>query len=301
MTEKNHKKAGEGRRMGKGGLSPVDPKTNGQLDATLAKLQRSIAEREAAHQYQFPLWPEPQRGFPNSVVRSALFPAVRVRGEKALRDVPIASQKGYTITYTGMPLTQADGDVYEAIMHMARGQPEGNRVLFSRYSLLRLMGRSTGSTDHERLLQSLKCMSASAVQIDTVGENGKRRLYWGSLLPSGAFDEESGLFSVQINRDLAKFFERDFTLVEWEERRALARKPLARWLHGYYSSHARPHNVTVALLAKLSGSKTENLRAFRQNVKAALQELVRIGFLRSYHITPADHVHVERADKALPA
>jgi hypothetical protein len=273
-----------------------------KLSKTLAKLQRAVTQREAAKMYQLPLWPEPERGFPNEIIRSALFPAVRVRGKLFLDSVPIASTKGYAITYTGAPLTQADGDVYEGVMHLARGATEGNRVVFSRHSLLKLIGRKTSGTDHNRLIKSLKCLSASAVTIERTGEDGKRRLYWGSLIPSGAFDEATGLFSVEVNRDLVKLFERGFTRIEWDERYKLAGKPLARWLHGYYASHTKPFALSVAFLAELSGSETATLYKFRQNLKAALAELVRVGFLDTWSITARDLVEVVRtaSPEALP-
>jgi TrfA protein len=108
-----------------------------------------------------------------------------------------------------------------------------------------------------------------------------KRLFWGSLLPHGALDENSGQYVVEINRDLAKLFDRGFTQIDWEQRRMLRRKPLAQWLHLYYSSHAKPHPVSVAWLHHKSGSKMASMRAFRQTLKAALDEIQKAGAIVS--------------------
>jgi hypothetical protein len=275
-----------------------------KLTKKLNELGRAVKEREAAKQYQMPLWAEPERGFPNELIRSALFSASKGGDGELLEDVPIASTKDYAITYRGGRLTQADLDVFEGVMHFARGTPEGNRVVFSRHGLLKLIGRKTGNTDHKRLLKSLNCLTATAVTIrKTDASTGSSRLFWGSLLPQGAFDEETGFFSLVVNRDLAKLFDRGFTRVEWGQRHCLARKPLAKWLHLYYASHAQPFAVSVAFLMEQSGSRTEETKAFRQNLKSALGELVTIGFLAEWHITERDLVDVLKASptvKALP-
>jgi len=265
------------------------------LAHALSRVEETVARREAAKIYQFPLWPEPDRGLPNEIIRSALFPAVRVRGDKFQENVPIAAHKGLTITYTGAPLTQSDLDIFEGVMHLARGTPENHWVKFSRHSLLKLIGRSTGKSDHDRLQRSLQCLAASVVIIHRDGEGGqKARVYWGSLLPQGAYDEASGLFAVKIDRELVKLFERGFTRVQFEQRHKLRKKPLAQWLHLYYSSHQTPFPVSVAFLAEKSGSDTQNLKHFRANLRAALDELVKLDFFSRYLITKGDVVEVER-------
>src|ERR1700722_4800427 len=84
------------------------------LQATLDRVRAHDAKRESAKIYQFPFWPEPDRGIPNEFSRSALFAATQARHRKTVTAEVIASQDGYVITYTGQRLDQTHLDVYEA-------------------------------------------------------------------------------------------------------------------------------------------------------------------------------------------
>lgn len=261
-----------------------------QVAKTIERMQRVAEQREAAKIYQLPFWPDPTRGVPNEIIRSALFAAIQAQGRDYLDNAEVACQDGYSIMFTGQRLDQSHLDVFEGVMHIARGTHEGNRITFSAHRLLRLIGRNTGKSDHDWLHRTLKQLTATAVEIKDTRSN---RLFWGSLLPRGAADTESAKYVVEINRDLARLFDRGFTQVDWEQRRLLRRKPLAQWLHLYYSSHAKPHAVSVTWLRDKSGSKTASLRAFRQNLRAALGEITAVGVIESWELID-DLVHVVR-------
>lgn len=270
------------------------------MNAIIARVQKDAERREAAKVYQMPLWPEAARALPNEIIRSALFSAIRARPTEALKSFPISSVQGYDITYTGMKLDQSHLDVFEAVMHYARGTHEGNKVQFTLREILGLLSRSKGKTDRVWLKETLQRLTATSV---IVTRNGKQE-FWGSLLPQGSYDDEKKRFTVEVSRPLAKMFDRGFTRVQMEQRVELRRKPLAQWLHLYYASHAAPYAVSVALLCELSGSKTKSLRHFRQNLRNALPELQKLGVIESWRIDPtSDLVHVYRSKEraALPA
>ena len=258
-----------------------------RLQKSLDTLGKGIAKREEAKIYQFPLWPEPKRGIPNDFARSALFSARKSVGSEHLRNELIFSQGNIVITYTGARLTQDHLDVYEGIMHLARSQPEGDFLYCSERGLLKLIDRKTGGADHKRLLLTLGDLTATSVTIRH--KDGK--VYWGSLLPEGVSDEQTGMFKMRINRALIKYFEKGFTLVEQAQRKALARSPLAKHLHGWLASHAKPYPATVDYLYRLSGSETKQLKHFRANMKKALDRLVDVGALESWTIDKNDMVH----------
>ena len=75
------------------------------------------------------------------------------------------------------------------------------------------------------------------------------------------------------------------TWVDFKQRAALKRKPLAQYLHGYYSSHKNPYPVKIETIYNLSGSKNKRPTNFKIKVDLALSELVKIGFLNSYEIS----------------
>jgi hypothetical protein len=262
-----------------------------KLEQRLNRLSKNIAARESAKIYQFPLWGDSQRGIPNEFARSALFAAIHGKSREYLSDHPIFSQNGFTITYTGVRLTQAHLDVFESIMHLAREVPEGNTVRFTANGLLKLIGRGVGKSDHVRLLKTLKELTATAVSIKR--ESGE--VYWGSLLPEGAAKPLHGFYMVAINRDLIKLFKRGFTMIEWQQRKALSRKPLAQALHVWLCSHDKPYPVTVQYLHDITGSNTKELRYFRYRLKAALDELKSIGVLADWYIDEVDKVYFVKA------
>jgi hypothetical protein len=262
-----------------------------ELARSFRRIHQSIDERESATIYQLEMWPDKQMGVPNEISRSALFAAIQAKARTYLDNQQIASQAGFQIAFTGQRLDQDHLDVFEGIMHIARGVHEGNKIQFTAHSLLKLIGRSTGGDQHKWLLRRLQHLTATSVAIVKDGQ----RVFWGSLLPKGAAQIDTGQYVVEISRDLAKLFGRGFTRIEWEQRRKLHRKPLAQWLQLYYASHAKPVPVSVDFLRTTSGSATQSLRKFRQNLKAALNQIKRVGVLSAWHIDPrTDLVHVTR-------
>jgi len=251
------------------------------LTQLVERMARDARERDAAKVYQLPLWPDPVRGVPNEIIRSALFAAIQAQGREYMDGVEIASQDGFRVRYTGQRLDQSHLDVFEGVMHVARGTHEGNKVRFSAHGLLRLIGRNTGKSDHAWLNRALHHLTATSLEIRDAGSN---RVFWGSLLPRGAADADTIQYVVEINRDLAKLFDRGFTQIDWSQRRRLSRKPLAQWLHLYYSSHARPHPVSVAWLRDKSGSRNGAMRSFRFKLRAALDEIRMAGVIVEWKI-----------------
>jgi hypothetical protein len=271
---------------------PLFPEIQAAIDRVTAEHER----RESAKIYQLPMWREPERGVPNEFSRSALFAAIQAKGRSYLDNEQIASQQGYTISYTGRRLDQTHLDVFEGIMHIARGTHEGNVIRFSAYKLLKLIGRDTGSSQHKWLYRTLNHLTATSVSICKDGQ----AVFWGSLLPKGCGKLNSGEYAVEITRDLIQLFDRGFTHIDWEQRRRLRRKPLAQWLQLYYSSHARPYPVTVEFLHEKSGSSTKCMRKFRQSLRAALTEIQAVGAISDWRIDETGKVHVTRG-VALPA
>ena len=165
---------------------------------------------------------------------------------RMLRKELVSTQDGITIRYTGAQLDQADLDVWEQALHLARTQALGTKCYFTAHGFLKALGRQTGKSGHKWLAEALARLSATSVEI-TAG----RRTYFGSLIEEGMRDEETGRYVVEINPKLARFYGRSqWTQIDWEQRQALRRKPLALWLHGFYASHAKPYPLRVGLSAQ---------------------------------------------------
>lgn len=252
--------------------SAVRPRqTLAPTDLLAGMRQRSI-ERALADP-QLPLWPEPVRGVPNGVLRSALFGAIKRGKRRFMEREPIACLKGVSIIYTGPRLDQSDLDVWEGALHLARTVRLGNRIEFTEKRFLRLIGRggpsgdNLGKSDREWLRKVLARLTATAVEV-TQGPS----TYGGSLIDEYFRDNTSSRYVVVLNPHVRALFNRDgHTWVDWSIRHALIGHPLAQWLHGFYSTHAAPIPYRVETLHRLCGSESgERAKSGAERHKAIL-------------------------------
>lgn len=228
--------------------------------------ERSPITVPAAMKPIFPLWPESVRGVPNSILRSALFGAIR-RGRRVfIQREPLATMEGLTVIFTGPRLDQADLDVWEQCLHLARTGGLGCRLQFAAHRFLRAIHRSTGGKDVEWLRNAFARLASPVVEI----RDGKRS-HFGAMLTQGARDDETGHYMIEINPDIAMLYGIDgWSCVEWEQRQRLKSHPLAQWLHGFYSTHAQPFALRVGTLHRLCGSEVALVSDFKKALRHAL-------------------------------
>jgi hypothetical protein len=272
------------RRKEKEKMSSTEPAPK-DLTESLERLGRAIAEkteRKSLHPnttapepkptaqiVQLPIWPEPIRGAPNTFLRSALFSAIQGKTRSAFKNQLLGSMQGVSVKYTGWQLDQSDLDVWEQAVHTARIHPLGNICHFKANAFLKALGRSNGKRDYVWLDDAITRLVACAVEI----RNGKK-VFTGSLLSSCIRDETTGAYKLTLDPETIRLYGgENWTGIEWEQRQTLRGKPLALWLHGFYSSHAQPYPLKVETLRELSGSATKEPRKFKQNLKAAFADL----------------------------
>ena len=243
-----------------------------QGDGAAADAAAGAATPTAAPQQPAPLapvklpqWPDGMRGVPNVALRSALFGAIRRGRRTFLQRVPIACPDGMKVLQTGPRLDQADLDVWEMSLHIARHDPLGVRVQFTAHGFLTAIGRCTGKSDHEWLKGAFARLASTVVEI-TDGQ----KTYFGPLIHHGVRDDATGQYVIALNPALVAIYTRDsWTGIEWAVRRRLKSQPLAQWLHGFYSTHAAPYAYSVARLRELCGSENSSLRDFRRELRSA--------------------------------
>jgi hypothetical protein len=244
--------------------------------------KKSLAKSPKPKQLSLELWPDAVRGVPNAILRSALFGVSQSRQLHKARTL-VAAVDGYEIRFKGETFNQTDLDVWETLLHLARLQPLGTEVEFTANSLLKVLGRGVGKSQHEQLKEELMRLIAGAVEITWTKQ---QKAFAGALVSSYFRDDETGRYVVKFNQDMAKLYGMGYTNIDWSERQALGKDNLAKWLHGHYSSHAAPYPYKVATLKKWSGSTVERLGDFRKQLRAALDKLVAIGCIKSWTIDP---------------
>jgi hypothetical protein len=262
---------------------------NTDIFATLERMKETAQQREATEIIQLPFWPEPKRGTPNSLIRSALFSAVQGKDRQYLEKATLYSQQGITVRYTGKQLNQEDLSLWETLVHLAKEHPLGDVCTFTAHGILKSLGLSTGGEQHTRLHDGIIRLTACAVEI-----SHERKKYFGSLIESGAKDELTSHYTIKLNRQLIRLYDESaWTAIDWKQRLQIRKKPLAQALHAYYSSHRTPYPIKLATLQKLTGSRNAQTASFKRQCRAALDELVKIGFLESHSIED-DTVTVKR-------
>jgi hypothetical protein len=122
---------------------------NTDIFATLERMKETAQQREATEIIQLPFWPEPKRGTPNSLIRSALFSAVQGKDRQFMKEATLYSQQGITVKFTGEQLNQEDLSLWENLVHLAKEHPLGNVCTFTAYGILKSLGLSTGGKNHK--------------------------------------------------------------------------------------------------------------------------------------------------------
>ena len=122
------------------------------------------------------------------------------------------------------------------------------------------------TTTYTRLLR----LRANAIEL-----RQGRYTYVGGLIDDVVIDNDTDEYVVCLNAKLQTLFAPDqFTLIDLAVRQALTGKPLAQWLHGFYSTHAKPFPLAVATLHSLCGSESKHVREYKKDLRKALEALV---------------------------
>jgi hypothetical protein len=235
---------------------------------------------------------------PNACFQSALFGMVARGRRKYLNGQRIVSFKGLTISYTGEQLDQGDLDVFIHAVHLTAQEKDNRRpdglVHFSVRGFLSAIGRKPGKSGQQWLLNSIRRLSASNVEIRFEGNQpySTYNVYGGSLINDYFYDPGRKRYYLRVNSNLGALFDLGWTQLCWQQRLQLSGN-LNRWLHGLYSS-TQPYPIKVNSLLILSGSSCERLRKFREQLKKALNDLVKTGAIKSWGIDNEDKVHVYR-------
>ena len=280
----------------------ADPKpkpeiTDPDLAGALARLGAAIEANPTKHEpepppsakvIQLPLWPEAAPGMPNPVIRSALFPAIKSKDRRLLDNEKIAALEGVEIIYSGRQLNQQDFDVAVAVFNLARNHPLGTVCHTSAHGLLKKLQWATGKAQHVQLHDTLLRLSNNFRVI------GRRYEFWGAVIDGGIRDKLTKRYKLRVNPEIHILFGQGWTQIDSAIRRKLRGKELALWLQTQFASHRDPstHPYSVEKLRELSGSRTKDLKRFRQALRRALDELQATGAIANWEIDSRDLVRV---------
>lgn len=241
---------------------------------------------------QLKLWPVPTNTIPNTVLRGALFSVAKLR-PRYDKMAPIASVTGVEVRFMGERFNQTDLDVWEALVQVARDQPFGSEIRFNVKTLLRTLGRQNGKTQRDQLHDEIMRLCAGTVQIEWLNTDIE---FFGHLINGGLRDKKTGEYVVQLHPKLLEMYAMGYTYIDPVQRTALGSSNLARWLHAFYSSHAKPHAYKVATLRELCGSERD-LRFFRADLKKTLDMLKEVEAIDDWQIDQGDKVVIQKTPR----
>jgi len=269
------------------GITPKPRKSHTTKGRTLTE----VSEIRTGVPLQLNFWPDEVRGVPNAALRGALFSISKER-EMAKKRQRLATVDGYQIMFKGERYNQRDLDLWEMLLHIGRQQPYGKHIEFIASDLLKGLGRTTGGADYEELKEDISRLMSGVVEI-TFADT--KETFIGSLIHNAYREETTQRYALVFDEKMRKLYDAGYTHVDWEQRTKLKDNSLAKWLHGFYASHASPLRYKVETIKGLCGSTTERLTDFRKALRTALGKLKEVGAITSWTIdAKSDLVTVRR-------
>lgn len=262
---------------------------HGQGTLLLSELENSLPAKVV----KLPIWPEAVRAVPNGVLRSALFGAIRRGPRRYMKHERIAALEGIEIYYTGERLDQGDLDLWEVVLQAVRFQNLEDECRVTAYQLLKGLGKTDTGGNRQVLHSRMLRLKANGVEV----QQG-RFAYIGSLIDEVYRDKVTLEYVIRINPKLRTLYEPDqYTQVDWAVRCELNGQPLAKWLHGFYASHAQPYPISISKLHELSGSEAGEQWKFTQTLRKNLDSLVKASAIHGQpfsYLIQNDIVHTNK-------
>jgi hypothetical protein len=294
-------------------MSSAEPRPQSRdLTESLERLGRTIAEKAERDRRQSdptePQQPQPPakilqfslpfgdetRAAANPLVRSALFAAIQGKDRQLLNDCEIATVEGWKMIFSGEQFNQDDKDTLMQLVFMAKHKPIGDYVTIPAHAILKGLGRDVGGKAHQTLKEEIERLVKGTLKLE-----GKQHDYIGHLIDDAAQDKTSKYWVFRFNPRFASLFADDsYTLIDWNQRKKLKGKDLARWLQLELATHAAPFARSVDYYREKSGSRAKSLRHFREALRRALNNLKASGDIAEWSIDTADLVTIERTPSA---
>lgn len=253
------------------------------LNKSLENIKKIMKERNQSKIVSLPGWVESKLAAPNAVFRSGLFPALNKKiPRRFLKALKLGSVSGLEVIFTGEQFDQSDLDVYLELINLAKSQDLGTLINFSAHSLLKALGRSTGSSDHKWLHSVLIRLRGGTIEIT---DRSKR--YIGGLIEGGERDEITKRYKFHISPGLSVLFGFGmWAAIDRDQRHTLKSDSVAKALHAYYSTHVGPCYHNYETLAGIVGLVNKSSRHVKGALIAAHEKLKLIGFLLDYVANP---------------
>lgn len=285
-------------------MKPMSSMSRLKLETqTIAAAERRIARSSMSQEEmgqaksisKIPTWHNLYRDLPNLIIRSSLFAAICNGKHPSLEKAKINTPEGTSIIYSGPQLNQIDLGVWATVVNLAKSKNFGSPLKTSNYQIRAVMGLKGGGASEKVLKVSLARLSSG--EIETYIKESQ--CYKGKLIDRVEYEKNGRGMIIILNPELATLLNSDrFTRVDWKIFKALQKKPLAQWLHLFYSSHANPFALRIETIRQYCGSKSIHKNKFSQQLRKALEELNTVYTLNEKFFTCTINDGLVRVTKA---
>ena len=210
---------------------------------------------------------------PNIILRSSLFSASKTHGaeDQPVRDFEINTYGNDTkISMTGYrQFSQLDLDLVLQI-NLLQQQQDNPTIEVTQYKIIKNTKESKGHQTYLQIKEQLEFLQNASIKIKI----GKIE-FIGSILNNAYFNDETQTYIIEPNPKLMPFYKNNnWTGLDTNIRKQL-KTNLAKWLHGFYSSHINSGiPLKLDTIYKLSGSTDTNIRRWTtKRLKDALLNL----------------------------
>jgi hypothetical protein len=236
----------------------------------------------------------------NTFARCPVFAAVNERG--FFKDWTVIYDDGkIKVEIKGDQLNQDDKDTFIHLLMKALEYPLGRDISFSVNEMLEGMRKHNHKDQRIKVFQEVDRLVTTSVRFTMAGKGS----YVGHFLDDARtplnqqdLPQHQRNITYRVNPKLARFFSPDlYTLFNYEDRLKLGRNCLAKWLHLWVIGHADQYPHKVETIREKCGSKTKDLKKFRQMLRASLDVLEGAGIITAWQIND-DLVHMQRTPSA---
>jgi hypothetical protein len=182
---------------------------------------------------------------------------------------------------------------------MAVNTPLGIDVFQPVNSVLKGLNRSTQQEQRRQLFEQISRLVSTTVRLKLKDVRYEGHLVDDVSTPQDQFGEcrTKRRLAYRINPKFARFYaEAAYTLFDAKERLKIKGRgsELAKWLHLWVIGHAEQYPHKVETIRNLCGSSIKELKAFKQQLRRALDLLREAEIIQSWVIDKKDIVHIER-------
>lgn len=223
------------------------------------------------------------RVLPNHVARSSLFAPV-ARGKRTKHDgVVMVTRSDCVMTYSGQQLDEADADLYMQLFQLAQGRDLGQPLLFTTYSILKEMGKGTGSQQYSWLRRRMKALTSATLFIETKNKDGSIKYSTGAmesfhLVDKFGYDSENDSWIFVLDPRWVKLFGgREFSLIDWDKRIKIKRgKDIAKTLQRLFAASSDPIQRYSLNWLKEKMQYASPMSKFKKSLLSSVYELKRL-------------------------